>query len=71
MDRAIEIVKQMLEACDKELDRLSDQYAKINPHNIYDTSYRETLVRMKDTQITRFNVLREVKQALEGINEGN
>lgn len=71
MDRAIEIVKEMIEACDKELDRLSNQYAKTNPSNIYDAYYRDTLVRLKETQITRFSVLCEVRKALENINEGN
>lgn len=69
MDRAIELINGMMKECDAELDKLSNQFSKTNPHNIYDASYRETLVRLKDIQISRYNVLRDVKKVLEGVTD--
>ena len=65
MTKAIEIVEGMMKEIDKELDRLSASYAKTSPTNIYDASYRKTLVELKDIQVRKYNTLREVKHALE------
>ena len=65
MEKAIKIVKEMKARCDAELDRLYDCYSHTNPLSIYDASYRAMLMQMKDREMTKLNLLQELKLRLE------
>ena len=65
MTRAYEIIEKMMQDVSKEMDKLADSYARTSPTNIYDVSYRHTLEKLKDIQISKYNTLREVKMAFE------
>ena len=61
MEKAIEIVKEMKAKSEAEMDRLYDCYSHTNPLSIYDTSYRDMLVQMKDREVVKLNLLRELE----------
>jgi len=61
MEKAIEIVKEMKAKCEAELDRLYDCYSHTNPSSIYDADYRTTLLQMKDREVVKLNLLRELE----------
>ena len=65
MTRAIEIVNEMINEVDKELDRLSASFAKTSPTNIYDASYRITLMELENGQIRKLTTLRDLKRRFE------
>ena len=61
MEKAIKIVEEMKEKCHAELDRLYDCYSRTRPLSIYDASYREMLVQMKDREMVKLNLLKELE----------
>lgn len=65
MERALEIINEMIRKVDKEIDENRKRFEKTNPNNIYDQDYRKMLLDIHARNMNKYMTLCDVKRAFE------